>query len=524
MSSPDVIIVGAGSAGCVLANRLSADPARQVLLLEAGGEGSTLRHRIPAAFPRLFRTDTDWALETEPEEGLGDRRMFWPRGRMLGGSSTMNAMLWVRGQAADYDAWEAQGNPGWGWNDVLPFFRQAEDHRAATGPHLGVGGPVQVNRPRDPSPLTMAWLDAAMAAGFPILDDLNHGTAEGVGLLHVTQRRGERESAATAYLKPARNRPNLRVVTGARVLRVAFDGLRAAGVEILHPSGTVEWIAAGQVVLSAGAVHSPQILMCSGVGPGPTLRRHEIPVRADLPGVGQNLQDHLVAGIGHRCLQPVSLRSAERIWRLGQWLATRRGPLTSTVAEGAGFLRSTPEVERPDLELIFAPTFFVDHGFSNPPGHGFTLGVVLLRPESRGSITLQDANPVSAPSIKANYLAQPGDLDRLVHGLRACRTIAAAAPLAPWRGAEELPGPAVTSAEGLAHHVRATGQTLYHPVGTCAMGDRFESVVSATLAVHGVERLSVVDASVMPTIISGHTNAPTIMIAERATEWIANRA
>lgn len=522
MRAPDVIIVGAGSAGCVLAHRLSADPSRQVLLLEAGGEGQTLTHRIPAAFPRLFRGATDWNLETEPEDGLDGRRMYWPRGRMLGGSSAMNAMLWVRGQPADYDAWEAQGNPGWGWEDVLPFFRRAEDHRAAAGPHLGTGGPMQVNLPRDPSPVTRAWLDAAMAAGFPMLDDLNHGTAEGVGLLHVTQRRGERESAATAYLRPARGRPNLTVATGARVLRVAFDGYRAAGVEILHASGTVEWIAAGEVILSAGAVHSPQILMCSGIGPGPTLRRHEIPVRADLPGVGQNLQDHFVAGISHRCLQPVSLRGAERLWRVGQWLATRRGPLTSTVAEGAGFLRSTPDADRPDLELIFAPTFFVDHGFSSPPGHGFTLGAVLLRPESRGSITLQDPNPTTAPSIKANYLTRGGDLERLVLGLEACRTIAAAPPLGPWRGTEELPGAAVTSTEGLAHHVRTTGQTLYHPVGTCAMGDSHDAVVSPRLAVHGVERLRVVDASVMPTIISGHTNAPTIMIAERAAEWIAD--
>lgn len=524
MSAPDVIIVGAGSAGCVLANRLSADPHRQVLLLEAGGEGRSLTTRIPAAFPRLFRTPVDWARETEIEPGLGARALYWPSGRMLGGSSGMNAMLWMRGHAEDYDEWATAGSEGWGWAEVLPVFRKAEDHRAALGSHVGQGGPVRVGHQRQPSPLTRAWLDATMESGFPLRSDLNAGSSEGVGLLHVSQRNGERESTATAYLSPARLRPNLKVTTGVRVLRIAFDGPRAAGVEILHDSGAVEWIAGGHVILSTGAVHSPQLLMCSGIGPGPTLRDAGVTVRLDLPGVGQNLQDHLVAGIGIQCRESVSLKAAERPWRLLQWLLTRGGPLTSPVAEGAGYLRSDPSVDRPDLELIFAPTFFADHGFANPPGHGYTLGVVLLRPESRGTISIRSGDPLAAPVIRPGYLTDPADLPRLVAGLQVCRQIAAASALSRWRGPEVLPGAGATTAEHLAEHVRHTAQTLYHPVGTCAMGTGLHAVVSPRLAVYGVERLSVVDASVMPTIISGHTNAPTIMIAERAAEMMLQQA
>ncbi len=516
MTSWDVVIVGAGSAGCVLASRLSEDPSRRVLLLEAGGPGGTLATRIPAAFRTLFRSPLDWALETEPEPGMDGRRMFWPRGRMLGGCSAMNAMLWVRGQREDYDGWARRGNRGWGWDDVLPAFRRAEDHRAAEGPHVGHGGPMRVDHQRDPSVLTRAWLEAARACGLPPVDDLNAATAEGAGLLHVTQRRGERESTATAYLRPARHRRNLMIRTGACVERVAFRGTRATGVVVRTGEGVLETIPAGQVVLSAGAVHSPFLLLHSGVGPAGDLSGLGIPVIQDLPGVGANLQDHLVAGIGQRCTAPVTLAGAERPWRLVQWLAARRGPLTSTVAEGAAFLRSGADAATPDLELIFAPSFFADHGYANPPGHGYTLGVILLRPRSRGRISLRSARAADPPRIIANYLADPDDLARLVRGLEACRAIAAAPALERWRGPEILPGASVTGFEGLARHIRATGQTLYHPVGTCGMGPGPEAVVDPELRVHGLEGLRVVDASVMPTIPSGHTNAPTIMIAERA--------
>lgn len=516
-----MIIVGAGSAGCALANRLSADPSRRVLLVEAGGNGGGLATRIPAAFPRLFRTAQDWNLYTDPESQLGGRRLYWPRGRMLGGSSAMNAMLWMRGQREDYDGWEAAGNPGWGWDQVLPAFRRAEDHLATTGDHVGRGGPMRVAELRDPNPLTRAWLSAAQERGWPLVDDLNRDTREGVGLLHVTQNRGERESTATAYLRPARRRPNLTVRTDATVLRVAFTGRRAQGVVLRHPGGGEEWIAAGEVVLSAGAVHSPHLLMHSGVGPAGELSPRGIATVMDLPGVGRNLQDHLVAGIGYRCRRPISLATADRPWRLAQWLLTRRGPLTSTVAEAAGYMLSNPEMGRPDLELIFAPSYFVDHGFSNPAGHGYTLGVVLLRPGSRGAITLQGADPALPPRIHANYLSDPADADALVQGLEACRQIGEANAFEAYSEGEELPGPAVGTPEGWKGYLASHAQTLYHPVGTCTMGRGPQTVVDHQLRVHGLDALRVVDASIMPTIISGHTNAATIMIAERAAEMMA---
>lgn len=520
MPAPDVVIVGGGSAGCVLASRLSEDPRRRVLLLEAGGASAGLWSRIPAAFHRLFHSRHDWALATEPEAGLDHRHLYWPRGRVLGGSSAMNAMLWVRGQRADYDGWAAAGCPGWSWHEVLPFFRRAEDHLAVAGPHVGRGGPMRVDALQQPHRLTQACLAAAREAGLAPLDDLNTPEApEGFGLLHVTQRGGVRESARTAYLRPARHRPNLEVRTGAVVRRLLMDGPRVRGVAMQAGRSALE-IEAGEVILSAGAVHSPQLLMLSGLGPAGHLREFGIPVVADLPGVGGNLQDHLAAGVAVACTRPVSLAAAERPWRLLQWLLTHRGPLTSTVAEAAGFVRSTPGETTPDLELLFAPAWFVDHGFANPPGHGFTLAAILLRPESRGRIALQGADPALQPLIFANYLSAPADLERLVTGLERAREVAGQPALAAWHGGEFLPGSGVTTRAGLAAHIRATAQTLYHPVGTCRMGTGAEAVVGPDLRVHGVGGLRVADASVMPAIISGHTNAPVIMIAERAAALV----
>ncbi len=520
MTAWDVVIVGAGSAGCTLAARLSEDPKRRVLLLEAGGPSAGLRGRIPAAFPKLFRSRHDWALETEPEPGMDHRHLYWPAGKMLGGSSGMNAMLWVRGQRQDYDGWRDAGCTGWGWDEVLPAFRQIEDHIGITGDHVGRGGPMPVAPLPHVNPITVACVAAAAEAGIPTLPDLNTATPEGFGLLHVTQRNGERASTANTYLQAARQRPNLTVRSGARVHRVVLVEGRAVGVAV-QANGGEETISAGEVVLSAGAVHSPQLLMLSGIGQARHLEQFGLSTRVELAGVGHNLQDHLAVGVGHECTQRVSLSGADTPWHLAEWLFTRRGPLTSTVAEAAGFIRSSAEVRTPDLELLFAPTFFLDHGFQNPPGHGFTIAVVLLRPRSTGRVSLRSGNPHAPPAIQARYLSEPDDRDRLLTGLEMCRKVAASPAFAPWRGPERIPGPAVTSREGLTAHIRATGQTLYHPVGTCAMGTGPDAVVGPDLRVHGVEGLRVVDASVMPRIISGHTNAPTIMIAERAAAMMS---
>lgn len=522
MTTADVVIVGAGTAGCVLAGRLSEDPRRRVVLVEAGGPSAGLPGRIPAAFPRLFRSPHDWALETDPEPAMDGRRMYWPRGRVIGGSGAMNAMLWVRGRREDYDGWYALGNPEWTWDSVLPWFRRAERHRAASGSHLGADGPLPIAALRHPSPLTTACIAAAAQAGLPTLEDLNDPGAVGFGPLHVTQRRGARVSTATAYLAPARRRANLVVRSRTLVTRLLLARGQAVGVEVAGPGGT-ERLFADQVVLAAGAVHSPVLLLRSGIGPATQLASHGIPVALDLPGVGANLQDHLATGIGVECARPVSLASAEGTGNLLRWLFWRGGPLTSTIAEAAGFIRSSAAELIPDLELVFAPSWFLDHGFANPPGHGMTLATVLLRPESRGRISLRGTALDAPPRIEARYLTAGGDLARMVRGLAWCREVLAQPALAPWRGAERLPGEAVRDAHGLAQHIRRTAQTLYHPVGTCRMGTDAEAVVDARLRVHGVASLTIADASVIPRITSGHTNAPTVMIAERAAAWLATR-
>jgi choline dehydrogenase len=516
----DYVIIGAGSAGCVLANRLSEDPGVRVLLLEAGGPDRKQEIHIPAAFAKLFKTPYDWAYETEPQPHLGNRRLFWPRGRMLGGSSSMNAMMYIRGHRADYDDWRDQGNQGWSFAEVLPYFKKSEHQERGASEYHGIGGPLNVADLRTVNPLTRAFLEASAEIGLPRTDDFNGPQQEGMSLTQVTQKQGKRHSTATAYLKPALNRPNLKVITQAQVTRILFEGKRAVGVAYQQQEKAEQVRATREVILAGGAVNSPHLLLLSGIGPAEQLMALGIPVVHHLPGVGQNLQDHLLATTAFRCTQPITLASAEKLSNILSFLLLKNGPLTSNIGEAAGFLKTRPTLPAPDLEMIFAPVYFIEHGFGNPPGHGFSIGAILLQPESRGQIALRSPDPLTPPAIQPNYLSTPADVKTLVEGIKLARRIAQASAFASYRGEEVVPGPNVQTDETLAEQIRQHAETLYHPVGTCKMGNDLLAVVDGALRVRGVEGLRVVDASVMPTIPRGHTNAPTIMIAEKAADFI----
>jgi choline dehydrogenase-like flavoprotein len=524
----DYVIVGGGSAGCVLAGRLSADPATRVCLIEAGPTDDNVFCRVPFAtaifVPGKWR---NWAFETEPQAGLNGRRGYQPRGRMLGGSSGLNAMVYIRGHAGDYDDWAAQGARGWSFAELLPYFKRAEGNERFGGTFHSGDGPLNVADLASPNPLNDTFLEACDQLQLPRNKDFNDSMQEGVGLYQVTQKNGERWSAARAYLPPAmRLQPNLRIATDTRALRIALSGRRATGV-VCRRGATEETISASRaVILSAGVFQSPQLLLLSGIGPGAELKRHGIPVAHELLGVGRNLQDHLdftliyLAKSPHLFgFTPAGLARLPR--EILRWRRERKGLLTTNFAESGGFIKTDPTLVRPDIQLHFVLGLVDDHARKRHFATGYSLHACVLRPKSRGTVRLRDADPMSAPSIDPQFLSHPEDLEVLVKGVKIARRIMEAPPFRALDPTELYTAEARDD-EALREQIRNRADTIYHPVGTCRMGagDDPLAVVDPSLKVRGLEGLHVVDASVMPTLIGGNTNAPTIMIAEKAVDLL----
>ncbi len=522
----DYIIVGAGSAGCVLAARLSEDPATRVLLLEAGPPDRSIWIHLPIGYGKTMWSPTyNWCYHTDPDPNMNDRRIYWPRGKTLGGSSSINGLIYIRGQREDFDQWAALGNQGWGYDDVLPYFIKSEHNQRGSSDFHGGGGPLKVSDIGAKHELIEAFIDGAGECGVPRTDDFNGERQEGAGYYQLTTWKGWRCSTAKAYLAPARKRTNLRVETGAHATGLIFDGQRVVGVNFTQGGTQMSARCNAEVLLAAGAIQSPQLLQLAGIGPAPLLQSHGIAVRHHLPGVGENLQDHLQIRLIYECAKPITTNDQLNSWvgqmKLGlQWLLFRSGPLAVGINQGGCFMRTMPNSTTPDIQFHVATLSAEMAGGNVHPYSGFTMSVCQLRPESRGHIRIKSSDPFAPPEMQPNYLSTPLDRASALAGVKAARAIAAAPAMRAYVKREVKPGPDVDDDSALLEFCRNNGATIFHPSGTCRMGNDAMAVVDARLRVHGMDGLRVIDCSAMPVLVSGNTNAPVVMMAEKAADMI----
>lgn len=525
----DYIIIGAGSAGCVLANRLSESPDNRVCLIEAGPRDRNPLIKIPLAIMRLMQHKVlNWRFDTEAQAGANNRPIYIPRGRTLGGSSSINGMVYMRGHRLDYDDWAKAGNTGWSYSEVLPYFLRAENNEEwGDTPYHAKGGPMTVTNCQSYTPLAEPLYEAAQALQYPLTEDFNGRQQEGFGKRQVTVKNGQRESAATAYLHPVKHRANLTVLTDCLVNKITIENGKATGVELVGTSGPRHLAARKEVILSAGSIASPALLMRSGIGPGAEIKAHGIEVVHDLPGVGRNLQDHLIASVQHKTTSrvPYGITIDKLPWAALQgiqYILFKRGMLTNPMLHVAGFVRTDPALDRPDIQFLLLPAYRSPGGVAGL-GHGYGLSVMLMRPKSHGTVSIRSADPSAAPVINPHFLEQSEDLEKLLRGVKLGRRLLSSPAWDAVRGPETRPGPQVTDDEALREYIRNSCSTAFHPVGTCKMGTDEMAVVDPQLRVRGIASLRVIDASIMPSLIGGNTAAPTVMIGEKASDMILGR-